>query len=85
MIAGPHPTPMRLLLALLLLVPALLAQDDLPADVAAVHPEGKWKIRKAEFYRYLVDYYGKQPVARMARNVFSTSCSMADHWKAALR
>ncbi|MHC4223889.1 MAG: peptidylprolyl isomerase [Planctomycetota bacterium] len=56
---------MRLLLALLLLAPALPAQDDLQADVAAIHPEGKWKIRKAEFYRYLVDYYGEQPVARM--------------------
>ena len=36
---------------------------ELPAEVAAMHPKGKWKIKKSELYRYLVKYYGKHPSA----------------------
>ncbi|MFI5401898.1 MAG: peptidylprolyl isomerase [Planctomycetota bacterium] len=49
-------------LAILLLLVALpaAAQDPLPADVAAMHPEGKWKVRKADLYRYLAKYESGQ-------------------------
>lgn len=55
----------RVLLLLSALVPLAAAQDRLPKDIAAMHPEGKWKLRKADLYRYLVRYYRGQPTARM--------------------
>lgn len=55
--------PRLLAAALLLASPALPDTDPLPADVAAMHPEGKWKIRKADLYRYLVRYESGQPSA----------------------
>ncbi|MGQ0614735.1 MAG: peptidylprolyl isomerase [Planctomycetaceae bacterium] len=39
--------------------PVAGGETSLPEDVAAAHPEGKWTIRKADLYRYLVRYYGK--------------------------
>lgn len=61
----PFPIPpraRRLAVAALLLLAAPVAagEDPLPADVAAMHPEGKWKIRKADLYRYLVRYESGQ-------------------------
>ncbi len=58
------PFPFRPLAAFLLLAawPAA-GQDALPADVAAMHAEGKWKIRKADLYRYLVKYESGQSQA----------------------
>jgi hypothetical protein len=55
----------RLLAVASLLVAAgsAVAEDPLPADVAAMHPEGKWKIRKADLYRYLARYESAQPEA----------------------
>jgi len=56
--------PARLLAAALLLAsPAMPDENPLPADVAAMHPDGKWKIRKADLYRYLVRYESGQPAA----------------------
>jgi hypothetical protein len=55
----------RVLLLLLALAPVTAAQDRVPSDVAAMHPEGKWKVRMADLYRYLVRYYRGQPTARM--------------------
>lgn len=53
---------MRPFALLLLLCIPLLADEPrrnpLPADVAAQHPEGKWVVRKADLYRYLVRFYG---------------------------
>ncbi|HEX5136136.1 MAG TPA: peptidylprolyl isomerase [Planctomycetota bacterium] len=49
--------------ALLLLPPLARAADPLPADVAAAHPEGKWKIRKADLYRYLARFEATGPNA----------------------
>ena len=57
-------SPMRPALALLALALCAHAQEPLPADVAARHPEGKWAIRKADFYRYLVRYHGNHPSAK---------------------
>jgi len=53
----------RLLPVLLLLTaaPALAQESPLPPDVAAEHPQGKWKIRTAELYRYLARYKGATP------------------------
>jgi len=57
------------LLALLVLAVSVLAQDgdepQLPRDIAAAHPEGKWRIRKADLYRYLVRYWSGSPQARI--------------------
>ncbi len=40
----------------------LLAQEaPLPEDIAAAHPKGKWKVRRAELYRYLTRYKGANP------------------------
>jgi hypothetical protein len=39
------------------------AQDAMPSDVAAMHPEGKWRIRRAELYHYLVRYHGRSKAA----------------------
>jgi hypothetical protein len=55
----------RILLLLLAFAPVAAAQDRVPRDIAARHPDGKWKIRKADLYRYLVRYYRGQPTARM--------------------
>jgi hypothetical protein len=54
----------RVLLLLLALAPVAAAQGQVPRDIAAMHAEGKWKIRKADLYRYLVRYYRGQPTAR---------------------
>jgi len=54
----------RVLLLLSAFAPVAAAQDRLPRDIAAMHPEAKWKIRKADLYRYLVRYYRGQPTAR---------------------
>ncbi len=35
----------------------------IPGNLAAMHPDGKWKIRKAEVYRYLVRFNSGQPAA----------------------
>jgi len=48
---------------LLLAAPGAKGEDPLPADLAAMHPEGKWKIRKADLCRYLVKYEGGQASA----------------------
>ncbi|MFI5403782.1 MAG: peptidylprolyl isomerase, partial [Planctomycetota bacterium] len=45
---------------LLLLASVVAGEDPLPADVAAAHAEGKWKLRKADLYRYLVKYESRQ-------------------------
>jgi hypothetical protein len=55
----------RVLMFLLAFAPVAAAQDQVPRDIAAMHREGKWKIRKADLYRYLVRYYKGQPTARM--------------------
>lgn len=57
------PLPIRI--PALLLLGALAAAEDprLPADVAAMHTEGKWKIRKADLYRYLVKYESRGSAA----------------------
>ncbi len=59
------------LIAVIFLSPCAAAQEgkpqgglaELPAEVAAMHPKGKWKIKNSELYRYLVKYYGKHPHA----------------------
>jgi hypothetical protein len=57
---------MRWLLPFLLLsIPAFAQEDDLPANVAAAHPEGKWEVRTGDLYRYLARYNSGQPAARM--------------------
>jgi hypothetical protein len=56
---------MALLLSLLLLAAPGPAQEPLPEDVAAAHPEGKWQIRKRDFYGYLARFNGKNPLAKM--------------------
>jgi hypothetical protein len=55
--------PARLAAAALLLAAPFSAADNppLPADVAAAHPEGKWKVRKADLYRYLARFEGTGP------------------------
>jgi len=55
---------MRTCLLLILLGTPLLGAVQLPSDVAAMHPEGKWKVRKADLYRYLVRFNSGQPSAR---------------------
>jgi len=55
----------RVLLLLTAFALAAAAQDGFPRDIAAMHPDGKWKIRMADLYRYLVRYYRGQPTARM--------------------
>lgn len=55
----------RVLLFLFALAPMAAAEEPVPRDIAAMHPEGKWKIRKADLYHYLVRYYKGQPTARM--------------------
>ncbi len=70
------PRWMRLLPVLLLLsvfaCPVLLlvsrlavADPTLPADLAAAHPDGKWRIKKAQLYSYLVKYYGAHPSSKL--------------------
>jgi len=51
------------ILFLLAVVPLFAGEVELPRDVAAQHPEGKWTIRTADLYRYLVRYYSGQPSA----------------------
>jgi parvulin-like peptidyl-prolyl isomerase len=58
-IQGRH-TGFALAALLLLAAPGAAAEDPLPADLAAMHAEGKWKIRKADLYRYLVKYESGQ-------------------------
>jgi parvulin-like peptidyl-prolyl isomerase len=53
----------RLAAALLLSAPFAAAEDPLPADVAAAHPQGKWKLRKADLYRYLARFESTSPAA----------------------
>jgi hypothetical protein len=53
----------RLAAALLLAAPLAAAEDPLPSDVAAAHPEGKWKIRKADLYRYLARFESTGPAS----------------------
>ncbi len=58
------PIPRGAVAAFLLLVASVAAgEDPLPADVAAMHAEGKWKVRKADLYRCLVRYESRQPEA----------------------
>jgi hypothetical protein len=49
--------------ALLLAPPLAAADDPLPSDVAAVHPQGKWKLRKADLYRYLARFESTSPAS----------------------
>jgi hypothetical protein len=49
---------MRSALVLPLLALLTLAEEPLPADVAAAHPEGKWQVRFADLYTYVVKYWG---------------------------
>ena len=52
--------------AIVALCTAVLHAQDAPSispDLAAKHPEGKWKIRKADLYRYLVRFNAGQPSA----------------------
>ena len=61
---------MRILAVLLSVLGALPAAAEerapprVPGDIAAMHPEGKWKVRKRALYLYLVRYNGEQPAAR---------------------
>lgn len=56
---------MRPIAALPLLALLSFAADPLPEDVAAAHPEGKWQLRKAELYAYLVRFNANGPNARL--------------------
>ena len=59
----------RFVPCLLLLAGVTLAQGgerDLPADIAAAHPDGKWKIRKRDLYIHLARYNSGHPEARIA-------------------
>lgn len=58
-----HLAGMSLLLALLLAAP-LPAQEELPADIAARHPEGKWELRKRDFHLYLAAFNAGSPSAQ---------------------
>ncbi|MEM8882842.1 MAG: peptidyl-prolyl cis-trans isomerase [Planctomycetota bacterium] len=63
------PRPLSCALLLLLAMPAAPATaepQDLAPDIAAMHPEGKWKIRKRDFYVHLARYNSAHPNARMA-------------------
>ena len=42
------------------------ADDRIAADLAAEHPEGKWKIRKRDFFIHLARYNSAHPNARVA-------------------
>lgn len=56
---------MRFLLPVLLLcLPVRAEEAELPANVAAAHPEGKWEVRTGDLYRYLARYNSGQPAAR---------------------
>lgn len=56
---------MRFLLPLLACAVATHAEPArVPGNVAAMHPEGEWQVRKSDLYRYLVRYYSGQPKAR---------------------
>jgi hypothetical protein len=55
--------PMRRALLLLAAALPVAAQDALPSDLAAAHPEGKWRIRKADLYVYLARYESRTPAA----------------------
>ncbi|MCK6460478.1 MAG: hypothetical protein L6Q95_11355, partial [Planctomycetes bacterium] len=45
----------------LLAAPLSAAEDPLPSDIAAAHPQAKWKIRKADLYRYLARFESTGP------------------------
>lgn len=49
--------------AIVLVAPLARAEDPLPADVAALHPQGKWKIRKADLYQYIARFESTTPAA----------------------
>ncbi len=58
-----RPTRRLAACALLLAASFSAAEDPLPSDVAAVHPQGKWKIRKADLYRYLARFESTGPAS----------------------
>jgi parvulin-like peptidyl-prolyl isomerase len=56
----------RTALSLLILATLAAAQGEIAADLVAEHPDGKWKIRKREFYIHLARYNSAHPNARIA-------------------
>ncbi|MHC4953264.1 MAG: peptidylprolyl isomerase [Planctomycetota bacterium] len=65
-----HRFPLLLctLLAFGLSVPSAADEQprDIPADLAAMHKDGKWKIRKRDLYVHLAEYSSAHPQARLA-------------------
>jgi len=59
-------TMARSALVLLLLAVPAAADDRIASDLAAAHPEGKWEIRKRDFYVHLARYNAAHPLARRA-------------------
>ncbi len=59
------PHGMRPLLVLGLVSLLAVADRTLPSDLAAAHPDGKWKIKKAQLYGFLVQYYGAHPESKI--------------------
>ena len=59
------PHGMRPLLVLGLVSLLAVADRTLPSDLAAAHPDGKWKIKKAQLYGFLVQYYGAHPASKI--------------------
>jgi hypothetical protein len=53
----------RWILVLALVAPLAAQEEPLPKDIAAAHPEGQWKIRKADLYRYLARFESGRPAA----------------------
>jgi len=64
MIAAAESHAMRCALALPLLALLAVADEPLPEDVAAASAAGKWQVRYADLYLYLVRYHGKSPDAK---------------------
>ncbi|MHC4409517.1 MAG: peptidylprolyl isomerase [Planctomycetota bacterium] len=56
----------RTALSLLILATLAAAEGEIAADLVAEHPEGKWKIRKREFYIHLARYNSAHANARVA-------------------
>ncbi|MHC4937665.1 MAG: peptidylprolyl isomerase [Planctomycetota bacterium] len=54
----------RSALGLLILATLAAAEGEIATDLVAAHPDGKWKIRKREYYIHLARYNAAHPTAR---------------------